>query len=72
MNDVLKNALWSLGYEPSPERLEEVMQLSQFDAIVKRVYVFEKGPDEELTVNYLQDVVVFSLCRIEAATGGVL
>ena len=57
MDDVLKNVLRSLRYEPSPERLIEAIKLKQFDAIVKRVHAYEKGSDEELTVNYLQDVL---------------
>ena len=43
MDDVLKNVLRSLRYEPSPERLIEAIKLKQFDAIVKRVHAYEKG-----------------------------
>ena len=59
MDDTLKNALWSLRCEPSSDKLQEVMQLPQFEDIVERVLIFEKGSDGELTVNYWKDVSVF-------------
>ena len=48
------------------------MQLPQFDDIVEHVLTFEKGSDDELTVNYLKDVsfllpLIFAVreCNIE-------
>ena len=56
VDDTLRNTLRSLRYEPSPDKLHEVMHLPQFEDILKRVLIFEKGSDGELTVNCLKDV----------------
>ena len=56
MYDTLRNVFRSLWCEPSPDKLHEVMQLPQFEDIVKRVLTFEKGSDGDLTINYLKDI----------------
>ena len=56
MYDNLRNVLRSLRCEPSPDKLHEVMQLPQFEDIMKQVLTFEKGSDGELTINDLKDV----------------
>ena len=65
MDDTLLNARRSLRCEPFSDKFHEVMQLPRFEDIVECVLNFEKGTDDELTVNYLKDVFfssVISFC----------
>ena len=43
MNDILRNALRSLIYEPSPDKIHKVMQLLKFGDIVVCALTFGKG-----------------------------
>ena len=52
----LKDAMNLLRLNPSPETLQQLMQLPNFDNIVNEVLHYEEGSDAELKDNYLRDV----------------
>ena len=58
IDDTLRNTLRSLKCELSPDKLLEVIQFPQSEDIVELVLTFEEGSDGELTVNYLNDILL--------------
>ena len=52
MDDTLRNSLQSMRCELSPDKLHDIMQMSQLKDTLERVLTLEKGSDGEFTVTY--------------------
>ena len=64
MVDVMRQ-LW---FNPTPETLQNLIQLQEFNDIVSGVLQYEKGSDAELTVDYVK-VVSLMLSLVAAVRG---